>query len=227
MERSPVAIAQAALLLSSWNPPAKGSLKPQTSWLTIAIDNAKAANAHAFSNVISSPEKEGDHDDLVRLWWCCIIRDRIMPLGLRRSMILTPTQFDFDSESNVQRGIEALQGEVYRSRMYDAETRNSLANTTKYYVKLCLILTDVLQRLYPASTCADSAGHSSVSSETCNAKLLSWYADTLPRVNLHPNGEMEHKSTVLFTSVMYIYFQYAHCTLYAIRWKADIFIVER
>lgn len=51
MTSDSVETAQAALLLTFWNPPIRGDTKPNTMWLIIAIENAKIARADRNSDV--------------------------------------------------------------------------------------------------------------------------------------------------------------------------------
>ena len=50
-ESGPVAIAQAALLLSFWSPAANagGAKNPNSAWLSTAIQQAKSADAHNYA----------------------------------------------------------------------------------------------------------------------------------------------------------------------------------
>jgi hypothetical protein len=104
-ESSMVYLAQAALLLSHWSPNFTQAFKKANSiWLSIAIQSAKSAEAPYFAtkapvSPVTDPIQFKRQNVLKRLWWCCIIRDRIMCLGLRRSLKITRAHFDFDAVS--------------------------------------------------------------------------------------------------------------------------------
>src|SRR5690606_11753257 len=77
-ESSPLAIAQAALLLSFWSP--STTRKPNTAWLSLAIQHAKSAEAHHYAampvfSASTHPLQHRKQNILKRIWWCCIIRD--------------------------------------------------------------------------------------------------------------------------------------------------------
>ncbi|KAH8654763.1 fungal-specific transcription factor domain-containing protein [Ilyonectria robusta] len=171
--------AQAALLLTFWTPPMKADSKPNTSWLMIAIENARAVKADYHSDVSNfPPQKTDDRDVLRRLWWCCIMRDRILPLGLRRSITITPAHFDFDK--NLELGAAEIQAELLRSSVYDAETRTALARVTKRLLRFSVLLTDILLLLYPVKPVADTAREmqASVTSVRKHKEdLLHWHTE--------------------------------------------------
>ncbi|RTE70049.1 hypothetical protein BHE90_015560 [Fusarium euwallaceae] len=78
LEPSKVATAQAALLLTYWTPPLKADSKPNTMWLMIAIENARRCQADRLSDASQfSLLPTSEKSTLRRLWWCCIIRDRM------------------------------------------------------------------------------------------------------------------------------------------------------
>ncbi|KAH6980793.1 fungal-specific transcription factor domain-containing protein [Ilyonectria sp. MPI-CAGE-AT-0026] len=208
VEPSSLATAQAALLLTFWTPPLNADSKPNTSWLMIAIENARRTKADYYSDISNlTAKKPGDHAILRRLWWCCIIRDRILPLGLRRSILITPAHFDF--KKNMELGSTDLQAEICRSNMYNAETKTALANVAKRLLKLSVILTDVLLLLYPLQrvneNCQDTQ-LKSASLRKCKEDLLRWYTETPITRSGRRENIVEHKSVTMHTTLMYIYY---------------------
>ncbi|RXG46175.1 hypothetical protein VDGE_30143 [Verticillium dahliae] len=109
-EAPPAVSARAALLLTMWCPPPSVQRnRTNTAWLSFAIHQARCAKAHLAwdieaavkSSESSSQRNLHDIQMLKRLWWCCIVRDRFLSIGMRRSMqiptaypILEPSDFD-------------------------------------------------------------------------------------------------------------------------------------
>lgn len=67
--------------------------RTSTYWLSTAINYARNAGADQYrtTNDILHENKGA----LKRLWWCCIIRAKILALGLRRPPHIRLMDFDF------------------------------------------------------------------------------------------------------------------------------------
>lgn len=89
-DREPISTAQGALLLS-YHPPIRNHNKINTFWLGIAIQFPKDAGAHHYHTVINISDHQ--KNALKRLWWCCILRDRIISLGVRRPLQINSADF--------------------------------------------------------------------------------------------------------------------------------------
>ncbi|KPM40118.1 hypothetical protein AK830_g6418 [Neonectria ditissima] len=145
-EKSAVAIAQAALLLSYWTPPLNGVDEiPNSRWLAVAIENSLKAEAHVKS--AAEGPRTSEHKMLRRLWWCCILRDRLHALGLRRSILLTRAHFDF--ERHLDQGCAEIKDEILRSQVHGRNTRADLANVVCKTIELSVVLTDILLLVFP------------------------------------------------------------------------------
>ena len=70
-----VALTQVALLLSYWSP-YDSSKEVNTYWSNRALTHAVAAGLHHTKGLL-------DYRNRV-IWWCCIIRNRLIAFGLRR-----------------------------------------------------------------------------------------------------------------------------------------------
>jgi len=176
VETNPISIAQGALLLA-YHTAASNVLKSNTFWLEAAIRSAMSDNAHLY---YSDPtQSEMKRNKRKRLWWCCIIRDRILPLGVRRALVITFEHFAFDKFPMI---IEDFQDEIDHSRVYDSETKRKHADLFVMQCQLAIALTDTISTIYPLqqtpATClANLECHSkSLSSiAKCKAQLSSWY----------------------------------------------------
>lgn len=172
---------------------------------------------------------------LKRLWWCCIIRDRILALCVRRTIQITRAHFDLDANSPL--GSADLADEIDRSKVYNADTKRALIDITSQFIDLCVLLTDVLILVYPLDD-APQPGRSMKAEEQGRVKsgkmaLRRWYkgatlkfpmfgggaAARTSRSNSHVAGggartEFQHDSVILYTNLMYMYYQYVvllHC----------------
>jgi hypothetical protein len=219
-ESSPISIAQAALLLSYWSPPAhcqgQGTRKPNSNWLNIAIQHAKVAEAHNYPSIDTSTAANVKRQNILkRIWWCCIVRDRIMALCVRRTIQMTPAQFDF--QANGPLVPTDLEDEFARSKVYDPETKRQLAEILKNLLDLCVLLTDVLLLVYPLDE-RPGWGRQMKEEDIERLKagresLLAWYTRASVEYPVFGSGltdgsrGSQHDSVVLYTNLMYMYYQ--------------------
>jgi hypothetical protein len=118
-------------------------------WLVIAIEKARDAGAshHLLSTSPGSACERKVLNTLKRLWWCCTIRDRIMSLGLRRSMHISSLISDINKYPRLE--FEDLADEIPFSRVYTPDLKRELIGILIQLVKFCVILTEVLESLFP------------------------------------------------------------------------------
>ncbi|KAH6975738.1 fungal-specific transcription factor [Ilyonectria destructans] len=222
-ELSPVHLSQAALLLTYWSPSDSSRLKrPNSTWLSMAIQNARAAQGpkYATMQTISKTANVKHHKrqaSLKRLWWCCIIRDRILPLVVRRPLQITRSDFDFDK--NLGLIYEDLQDYVERS----------IGRDFIYVVKLCTVLTDLITLVFPAEHVLDEElpldSRELGRIRDSRAALEMWYESaardfpvpagtSTPVTNMPCLGrDFCHESTILYINVMYMYYYSAKAAL--------------
>ncbi|KAM5347621.1 hypothetical protein ACJ41O_007445 [Fusarium nematophilum] len=217
-ESSPVVISQASVLLSLASLPANG--KPRTIWLSLAIENAKAAEAHLYSTMAPSKQR----NILKRLWWCCIIRDRSMGLLLRRSINITREQFNLENDPL---GARDLRDELQHSRVYSPSTKLKLAEVLSQSVQLFIKLTEVLMLIFPPGgmgAMQPQQDQSIIQLYECRSGLREWSSLTalrLPRdrkyADLAPLPKSDrssgHVSITLYTNLMYMYYHAARIAL--------------
>ncbi|KAK7706419.1 hypothetical protein SLS63_013982 [Diaporthe eres] len=190
-EDSQLSLAQAALLLTCWVPGSKSAfqLKPNSTWLSLAIQHARSINADrcttstpttstAGTTVSSQPQKL--QNMLRRLWWSCIIRDRLGSLCTRRSINITRDRFGFDAVTPL--GFADLEDEVHRSSVYNAATKRSLARLLTHYIQFCIVLTDVLTLVFPFENAQQSRitprPEDEAKIEECKLLLERWHERT-------------------------------------------------
>jgi hypothetical protein len=215
-ECSSQAITQTALLLSFWTPP--GDLrgrKPNTSWLAIAIHEARAEDAHIYHYGYDCKYGKKPPTLWKRIWWCCIIRDRILSLGVRRSPQITSDDFDFDSCEPL--AVSDFKGEIENSSTYTMETRTLLAHMLLRIAKLCAILTR-LQSLpswleAPRDKDADQLISCMGHVRRVKASLRKWSEETdaefsscLQNGKLAGSADTQSKAVAVHLHTMYMYY---------------------
>ncbi|KAL4727125.1 hypothetical protein ACLX1H_006026 [Fusarium chlamydosporum] len=219
----PISIAQAALLLTYWCPTFRsGPRKPNSRWLRIAIQHAKSCGADTYETpgfgLHISHQDMKRRNILKRIWWCCIIRDRIMPICVRRNIQISSAQFDFASCSPL--GYDDLVDELESSRVYNIATKHKLILALERLTELCVALTDILSLVYPTESIPilDAEAHSSAFAQVQEHKrsLRCWAAATRPPLalkDLNPDAGQYEDSAVLFTNLVWIYFHASQVAL--------------
>lgn len=188
-------------------------------WSGIAIHHARDARAHRYFSMTLNPQSPGEakrHNVLKRLWWCCIISDRVIPLTSRQNIKITRSNFNFDASPVLR--CEDLFDEFYNSNVYDSTTKIHLAQGLEKLVELCVILTDVLTLsssvrenpswdLSQRISGTNQAGH-------CRIQLQRWYNAFLEMKSAR-NGKVIQDSSntspgssvILFTNLAEMYYQ--------------------
>lgn len=199
-----MATAQAALLLSFWTPPLRADSKPNTMWLMIAIENAKKSGADYYSDEsnLGRVQVGGKYAAMRRLWWCCIIRDRILPLGVRRSIQITPAHFDL--RKNMYLGLAELKAEIRNSKGHCEHTKDDLTSIMEAIVNLCVELTDILLLAFPLKSTVDQFDCILLEIRKCKDALYRWYDET-PFRN-YGSGTTD-QAVILNVNLMYTYYQ--------------------
>ncbi|KAI1464078.1 fungal-specific transcription factor domain-containing protein [Daldinia caldariorum] len=231
-ETSLVDLAQTALLLSFWATNwSLASKKLNSTWLGIAIQNAKSSDAHLYAvkpnvSVLTDPVQHKKQNILKRLWWCCIIRDRILALGVRRSLQISRAHFDIDSNTGL--GYIDFADEVDRSKVYNSETKRCLVEIFVQLGELCSVLTDLVTLVFPLDDVPgwdrELGAEGAVKLKECKAALRRWYksatlrfpmfggGDT-PRMTTANNKHYQHDSVILYTNLMYMHYHSARAAL--------------
>ncbi|WKT54483.1 hypothetical protein QSH57_005067 [Fusarium oxysporum f. sp. vasinfectum] len=226
IESAHLPLAQSALLLMGWvpNSPSNTSPAPWRTWLSLALYHAKHISAHRHGGIgevttwTHSTEKP-PATTLRRLWWCCIILDRISPLCTRFRLQITSDIFDL--ETCVPLGFSDLQSEIYRSKVFPPETKRRLIEIFIKFVDLLMILTGVLPIAFPFEARLE-AGPGSAKDEDkirkCREQLANWYEAVNTEFPVFKGREPDQQAsivdptncTVLHTNLMYIYY-YTSC----------------
>ncbi|CZR58614.1 uncharacterized protein PAC_08506 [Phialocephala subalpina] len=202
----PMSIAQGAVLLTYYS----SDREPlaNTSWLRIAIQYAQQERAHLYSQ--TSNLSSSDRQTRKRLWWCCILRDRILPLGVRRSIQITHNTFSFHSSSPLTSS--DLDSELSHSKVYDYDTKRVLNRILEKQVELAIILTDVLELTYPVGQLDYNCLMKMPSRiSVVRGRLEGWMSGLHVAFDASQHGL--HKSVTLFLGLTEIYYHSAQAAL--------------
>jgi hypothetical protein len=175
------------------------------SWLALAIDHARTLNAHHYyrdsSHVYASPTT------LKRLWWCIVIRDRLVALGMRRSLQIPPALFDPFSWAPLQ--LEDFEDEIHASEVYDPDTKTQLCGILTSLCHLAVAMTMLLTTLYPDS------GYKGVTTD--HRLLLTRAGDIKARLNyweennmvlLSPQTADSNPAVKFYQQLIFLYCEY-------------------
>ncbi|KAL4867675.1 fungal-specific transcription factor domain-containing protein [Aspergillus spectabilis] len=206
IEKDRLAISQASLLLTYYTTDAERSTNSR--WLRIAIRHAKKERAHLYYHLQTNRKTT----DLKRLWWCCMIRDRIISLGMRRPIQITREEFDFHQ---LGLSFQDLEDECLHSEVYTPDTKVALCRVLASLCHLVVAVTDLIMLVYPPTqsmpySLVDRRAQLNRLEETKFALLeweLIWVAN--------PDGKEYyiHPSLTLYTNLCAIYFQSARIAL--------------
>lgn len=138
------------------------------------------------------------------------MRDRILPLGVRRSIQITKAEFDFSLPRLTEKDLEP---EFRSSYVYDPETKRDLARVFVAQLDLAVELTDALALLYPINGfhSFDNLDYNDMKSmpkkiEQCQDSLDTCHSRHKDWLELGP-WSRKHKSVVLYTGLTSIYLQ--------------------
>ncbi|KAM0208257.1 hypothetical protein ACHAQD_011677 [Fusarium lateritium] len=202
VESDPFTKAQAALLLTfqfSAVEPHAGS-----TWLAVGIQNAIVAQAHTpQAPGYSVARKKGNR----RLWWSLFWRDRVLTLGLRKPLQITPSSFNVTLDPITP---DDLADEADYSAVYNLLTKHHLAEILNYQCKLAVILTETLSICYGPSAfdstySLDNFERTLSRIRSAKKSLSQWKEQADERLNTFLMGSEAHRSTTLISSVIYIY----------------------
>jgi hypothetical protein len=200
-----VSMAQGTLLLSLWCP-SDNDQHINTWWLSSAIQHARTAHAHSYWT-----QNHLSHDrqlELKRLWWTCIIRDRVLGLGLRQPILITPEGFDFETDKLT---VKDLKVEEEGPSVYATDLKRVLLLVTVSLSDLCIILTDVLMLVSrqdgSAYIASQQRGDPFREAERLRESLWSWHRLLSYHMTLVSSDLRSNSSVVVFSNLLQMYFQ--------------------
>lgn len=200
--RSSLARAQGALLMTYHVPLNEPDVN--SSWLSRAIHLARVEGADRYATC--PPRDRTRYNPLKRLWWCCIIRDRNLALGLRRPISISSKHFDKIWPPLTE---EDMNDEVERSCVHSPPVKVKLLRSVAALCKFSRVLTNALQLLYPADGVHGTGDRFELLRRVYlyTDELNEWHDGLANHVETH---DLQHKSfnvTILFTNLLDIYYQ--------------------
>lgn len=172
-------------------------------WLGIAIHHARVEGADRYFTYASKNSER--HNQLKRLWWCCIIRDRTMGLGLRRSISIFSSSFD---EVWPQLTHDDLKNEIGYSCVRSPAVKMKLVRSLLALCKLCGVLTNILPLLYPTDGVPVAGDRLDLLKRIYKyTDDLNQWQDATSNIEPHDPHDKTHDIVILFTNVLNIYFQ--------------------
>ncbi|KAK9418771.1 putative Zn(2)-C6 fungal-type domain-containing protein [Seiridium unicorne] len=207
-----IAKAQGALMLT-YHADHAGELI-STYWLDTAIHFAREADAdrpcdpNADISPIGRVRK--------RLWWCCVLRDSIMSLGLRRRLSITPSRRGNMSDYALTE--DYFKHEIWNSQVCTPDEKQVLIRLFMTLCKLSIILTDVLELLYPTEDDNPVSTRPSAedrgSAKALMVKLDLWCEAVRGKLQVRVSSyEGRQDSIKLLSNALYIYYHSARIAL--------------
>ncbi|OAG44057.1 hypothetical protein AYO21_01514 [Fonsecaea monophora] len=210
-EDDPITITQGALILSlisSNNDMAKGN----SFWLMTAVRYATAARPSP-----GNTHNTAGQDLWTRLWWCCIIRDRLISLGSRRPLHVTLDTFNPVRLPALT--LADLESDRDGSLVYDQTTQKHLARFFLRQLQLAIALSKLLTLIYPPgdSVVPQISSFSDYSEtllriEQCKEDLREWSESARLQSSLKTPL---HISLILFDRLLSMSFRTAEIALYS------------
>ncbi|KAJ6284835.1 hypothetical protein J3E71DRAFT_389933 [Bipolaris maydis] len=179
-----------------------------TFWLSQAVDYSKRAGAHLCTRIDNDSREK---IFLKRLWWCCILRDRIMALVLRQQLHIKPADFDLSLPGP---GQNDFADEIRFSMVYDKTTKVNLVHVFGVLCELAVVLNDVLKVLHSGTLLRRGEvqpSHKEMRQWSCELDI--WYERALDRFSVLTSVPEAHKSLILFRNMIYIYYNTAKAFL--------------
>ncbi|KAL2826241.1 fungal-specific transcription factor domain-containing protein [Aspergillus cavernicola] len=205
-----VAIVQGSLLLSLCSS-AQTESPVNSVWLSIAVQHARSLGAHHFE--AQGTASSSDWRELKRLWWVCLIRDRIIALGHRRPLQIVYDHWDIEIELLSSSKVSE---EMCQSEVYSAPFRHGLFSVFRSVFGLCVPLTQILQLAVPESeNCSAALRQADIFSDS----LQVWLDETNGHLERFYQTVSSDEPVVLHDHLLQIYFHAAQVHIHNFKIK--------
>jgi hypothetical protein len=170
-----------------------------------AVHFARCAHADQYHTLNDDNPARGR---LKRLWWTCILRDRVISLSLRRPLVIGCDEFDFSQPGLL---LADFSDELGVSTVYDRPTRQIIAHFISAFCEIVNPLSMALTILYPATgpkviTSETDTGRESDACAEIVGLLDVWYHKTRERFEISTPSIGVHKSVTMFIKMTFIYY---------------------
>jgi hypothetical protein len=140
-----------------------------------------------------------------------VLRDRVIALGVRRHIQVTPDHFDFHQEVPTE---DDFAVEIKRSEVYDPETKRLLVRAFIVQCQLAVALTSTLMVIYPLNgffipVISMKSEFLKVQSQVEESKreLAKWVEVAKTQLASSPeNPGTLHNSVTLYADLTYLYY---------------------
>ena len=177
----------------------------------MAIQNAILCGAHVYDSKTDRIHDDPQRNTKKRLWWSILLRDRILPLGLRRHLQITPENFNLTLSCMKE---EDLEDEIYNSDVYDPETKRLLATVLRVQCELAIALTSVITAVYspngfgqPRFMTQQEFTQTLQEVEDSRAGLAQWARNAKTSLGTIFNSDKVHESVTLYSGLTFLYYQ--------------------
>lgn len=193
--------------------------KTSSFWLAVAVHYAQRVQAHHRYYRRGLVPGAARQAMLKRLWWCCVLRDKIMALGLRRPLHIQSADCDLDLDLDLDQEDNSLNegdfcDEILHSNVYDRPTKQVMVQLVIALCELMGPLHSILTMIDPVrglgsgtgAGAADNGQPSLPELRRCLARLDQWYQKAVARFQIPMHLCGVHESLILFTKMIYIYY---------------------
>lgn len=143
-----------------------------------------------------------------RIWWCILLRDRSLCIGLRRRPQVTSINLHACRDWLTEKDFE---DEMMHSRAYDHDTKRTILSSLQDLCYLAVILTDLASlvfapRVSPSMSYTNEEFTALMGSvEKIKQSLIQWYQNAKPPPN--PTKQQVHDPTAVLRSLTFMYYQ--------------------
>ncbi|KIA75425.1 hypothetical protein HK57_00069 [Aspergillus ustus] len=204
LEKDALTLSRATLLLTYYG--SDFDVDANSQWLRIAIREANLVRA---SHLI--PERtvnEADRSAFRRVWWCCLIRDRIISLGMRRPLQMVGEE---SGPYPPMLTMDDMNDEIFSSVIYSYETKAALFELLTSLCHFATAVTELATIAYTRSRVDSDPASDLDRLEDAKSALLLWELDWL--TYMEGKNASLHPSIPLFSSLLAIYYQSARVAL--------------
>lgn len=209
IEQDYVCRSQAALLLTYFTA-STVKMRVNSLWLTHAINFARLAEADRFHDFGNDVKR---YTTLKRLWWGCILRDRILPLGMRRPIQIKDNIPIIGNDKFLSE--DDFADELGRSRIHDVAAQKAVFRVIHYTCRLADTLTPAMTTLYAAEKPRDRTKSSPntlreflIDVKQHLQQLHAWH-DGAVRAFPPPMAlDDEPDAVIIYGNLLFIYYEY-------------------
>ncbi|KAL4736103.1 fungal-specific transcription factor domain-containing protein [Aspergillus similis] len=208
LEKDRLMISRATLLLSYYG--SDFDVYANSRWLRIAITEARVIPAR--HRECECPVDEAERSEFRRIWWCCLIRDRTISLGMRRPLQITAAECNPYPQMLTT---EDMNDEMFGSLVYSYEIKAVLFVLLNSLCHLVTAVAELVTIAFSQAQHADSGREDLCTDleklELAKSALLLWELDWMAYIE-EKNSSL-HPSIPLFSSLISIYYHSARVAL--------------